>query len=69
MTPKIEIFGQKFAHFDRFEVSFLTILGFKKGILSTFSKLFVSCLGSVWAFFSVLKGPLVVVFQLLKFDK
>ena len=29
MTPKNEILGQKYAHFDRFEGSFLTILGSK----------------------------------------
>ena len=69
MTPKIENFGQKIAHFDRFEGSFLTILRVKKVKFWTFSKLFESCLGSVWALFLVLKGPLVVVFQLLKLDK
>ena len=58
MTPKIEILGQKFAHFGRFEGSFLTILGVKKVDFSTFSKLFWSCLGSVWALFLTLKGPL-----------
>ena len=47
MTPKIEILGQKFAHFGRFEGSFLTILGVKKVDFSTFSKLFWTCLGSV----------------------
>ena len=51
MTPKIEIFGQKFAHFDGFEGSFLTILGVEKVIFGTFSKFFRSCLGSVWALF------------------
>ena len=29
MTPKNEILGQKYAHFDRFEGSFLTNLGSK----------------------------------------
>ena len=55
MTPKIEIFGQKFAHFDGFEGSFLTTLGVKKVVFGTFSKLFGSCLGSVWALFLDLK--------------
>ena len=31
---------------------------------STFSKLFWTCLGSVWALFLTLKGPLSVNFQL-----
>ena len=44
MTPKIEILGQKFAHFGRFEGSFLTILGVKKVDFWTFSKLFWTCL-------------------------
>ena len=62
MTPKIKIFGQNFAHFDRFEGSFLTILGVKKVDFWTFSKLFWSCLGSVWALFSPSKGLLLGVF-------
>ena len=57
MTQKIEIFRENFAHFDRFEGSFLTILGVEKVIFWTFSKLFWSCLGSVRASFSTLKGP------------
>ena len=63
MTPKIKILGQKFAHFGGFEGSFLTILGVKKVDFWTFSKLFWTCLGSVWAMFSVLKGPLLNVFS------
>ena len=51
MTLKTEILGQNFAHFGRFEGSFLTILGVKKVDFWTFSKLFWSCLGSVWALF------------------
>ena len=58
MTLKTEILGQNFAHFGRFEGSFLTILGVKKVVFWTFSKLFWSCLGSVWALFSVLKCQL-----------
>ena len=46
MTLEIEIIGQNFAHFDRFEGSFLTMLGVEKVVLSTFSKLFRSCLGT-----------------------
>jgi len=46
MTPKIEILGQKFAHFGRFQGSFSTILGVKKAVFSTFSKLFWNRLGS-----------------------
>ena len=66
MTPKIEILGQNFAHFDRFESSFLTIFGFKKVIFSTFSELFRSCLGSVWALFSALKDQGLGVFSDIK---
>ena len=69
MTPIIEIFGQKFAHFGGFEGSFLAIFEVKKVIFRTFSKLFWSCLGSVWALFSTLKGPLLGVFSARKVDK
>ena len=62
MTSKIKIFDQKFAHFGRFEGSFLAILGVKKVDFSTFSKLFWTCLGSVWALFLASKGPLLGVF-------
>ena len=61
MTPKIEIFGQNLAHFGGFDGSFLTILGVKKVVFWTFSKLFWSCLGSVWALFLVLKDALLCV--------
>ena len=62
MTPIIEFFGKNFAHIDRFEGYFLTIFGVKKVVFWTFSKLFWSCSGSVWALFSALKGPLFGVF-------
>ena len=39
LTLKIEIFSQNISHFDRFEGSFLAILGFKKVV----SGLFESC--------------------------
>ena len=67
MTSKIEIFGQKFAHFGRFEGSFLTILGVKKLDFSTFSKLFCTFLGSVWALFLASKGLLLGVFYTLSY--
>ena len=67
MTPKIEIFGQKFAYFGRSEGSFLTILGVKKVVFWTFSKLFRSCLGKFKALFSVLKGPLLREFSALPY--
>ena len=51
MTSKIKIFGQKFAQFGRSEGSYLAILGIEKVDFSTFSKLFGSCLGCVWALF------------------
>ena len=53
MTPKIEIFGQQFAHFGGFDGSFLTILGVKKSFSGLFSKLFRKCLGNVLS----LKSP------------
>ena len=56
MPPKIKIFDQKYAHFGGFEGSFLTILEVKKVIFWTFSKLFWSCLVSVWALFLVFNG-------------
>ena len=62
MTLKIAIFGQKLAYFGQFEGSFLTILGVKKVDFWTFSKLFWTCLGSVWALFLASKGPLLGVF-------
>ena len=62
MSHKIEILDQKFANFDRFEGSFLVILGIEKDVFWTFSKLFWSYFGSVWASFSVLIGQLLVVF-------
>ena len=69
MTQIIKIFDQKFAHFDRFEGSFLAILGFKKVDFWTFSKLFWSCLRGAWALFFTLKGLLLGVFSALKVDK
>ena len=69
MTPIFEILGEKNAHFDRFEGSFLAIFGVEKVIFWTFSKLFWSCLGSVWALFLTLKGLLLKVFSALKVDK
>ena len=69
MTLKTEILGQNFAHFGRFEGSFLTILGVKKVVFWTFSKLFWTCLGSVWALFSASKSLLLFVFSGLKVDK
>ena len=69
MTPKIEIFDQKFAHFGRFEGSFLTILGVEKAVFWTFSKLFWSYLRSVCALFLVLKALLLGVFSAPKVDK
>ena len=69
MTPKIEIFDEKLAYFGSFEGSFLTILGVEKVIFWTFSKLFWSCLRSVWALFLDLEGPLLGVFSARKVDK
>ena len=69
MTQKIENYSQNFAHFGSFEGSFLAILGVEKVIFWTFSKLFWSCLGSVWALFSTLKGLLLGVFTAQKVDK
>ena len=50
--------------------SFWTILVVEKVVFSTFSKLFWSCLGSVWALFSTLKkGLLFGEFSARKVDK
>ena len=47
----------------RIYIHVLVILVVKKVIFWAFSKLFCNCLGSVWAMFSTLKGPLLVVFE------
>ena len=47
MNAIIKILVQNFTHFGGFYWSFLTILGVKKVVFWTFSKLFGSCLGSV----------------------
>ena len=70
MDPKIDTFGQvdtrdlairrRLVEFLVFHSAF--ILGVKKVVFLTFSKLFWSCLGSVWASVLVLKGKLVDVF-------
>ena len=62
MDPKIDTFCQV-------DIRDLAILGVEKVVFSTFSKLFWSCLGSVWALFSTLKGLLLGVFSALKVDK
>ena len=46
----------------QFRGSISTSYGSKKVVFWTFLKLFWSCLGSVWALFSTLKGPLCVYF-------
>ena len=48
MTLKMNILGQNFADFGRFEGSFFTILGVKNVDFSTFSKLFGKCLGIIF---------------------
>ena len=62
MDPKIDTFGQV-------DIRVLAILGVKKIVFWTFSKLFWSCLGGVWALFFTLKGLLLGVFSALKVDK
>ena len=62
MDPKIDTFGQV-------GTRVLAILGVEKVVFWTFSKLFWSCLGSVRALFSVLKGPLLGVFTASKVYK
>ena len=68
MTPKIEIVGQKFAHFGGFEGSFLTFLRVEKDFFWTFLKLFCSCVESVWEVFLTLKCLILVVFVAPKVD-
>ena len=53
MNPIIEIFNQTFAHFDRFEGSFLTNLGDTKSN----SRLFQSCFGIVEEVFDLCFKP------------
>ena len=55
MDPKIDTFG----HID---TRVLAILVVKKVDFWTFSKLFWSCLGSVWELFSAIKALLLNVF-------
>ena len=69
MTSKIEIFGQKYAHFRSFEGSFLTILVVEKVVFWTLSKLFWSCLVSSLELFSASKGLLLGVVSAPKVDK
>ena len=68
MTPIIEIFGQNFAHFGGFEGSFLTLFAVKKVVFRTFSKLFKSCIGSIWALVLALRGQNFGVFSAEKVD-
>ena len=65
MTPNIEIFGQKYAHFGGFEGSFLTILWVEKVVFWTFSKLFRMCLSLV---FELKRSTFGSIFS-LKVDK
>ena len=51
MTPKIEILGQKFAQFDHFEGSFLTILRVEKVVFLAFSY-FLKFLGQLLSLFA-----------------
>ena len=54
---------------DRFETSFLTILGFEKVVFSSFWKWFWSYIVSVKASFFYLQALLLVVFSALKIGK
>ena len=60
--------GSKIGTFSQFYTRVWTILGIEKVVFWTFLKLFWSCLGSVWALFSTLKGPLLGVFSTRKVD-
>ena len=62
MEPKIDTF----CHVD---TRVLGIFGIKKDVFWTFSKLFWSCLRSVWALFLTIKGLLLVLFSTPKVDK
>ena len=62
MDPKNDTFGQV-------DTRDLAILGVEKVAFWTLTKLFWSCLGSVWALFLTLKGLLLVVFPAPKDDK
>ena len=61
MTPKIEIVGQKYAHFCGFEGSFWTILVVEKVVFRTFTvvlELFRQCLGNIFSFKRPIFSPL-----------
>ena len=62
MDPKIDTFGEV-------DIRVWANLVVEKVVFWTFSKLFYSCLGSVWVLFSNLKGVLLVVFSAQKVDK
>ena len=62
MDPKIDTFGQV-------DIRDLAILGVEKVVFWTFSKLFWSCSGSVWALFLTLEGLLLGVFSARKVAK
>ena len=62
MDPKIDLFA-------KVETRVLTILGVKRVVFCTFSKLFESCSGVVRALFLNLEGPLLSVFSAQKVDK
>ena len=63
MNPKIVILSQNMTHFWHLRGSFLTIFGGQQSRFWTFSKLFWSCLVSVWALFLILNGNFQVYFQ------
>ena len=59
MTPKIEIIGQKFAHFGTFEGSFRLFLGSKKsfsGLFKVVLEVYRKCLGIVFDLKGLLLG-------------
>ena len=69
MSTKINILCQNFSRFDRFDGAFLTIVGSHENRFWAFSKLFWSCLGSVYTLFLDFKGLLLAVYSALKVNK
>ena len=68
VTTKIEIFWWNFGNFFKIGTRDLTILGAKKVVFLTFWKLVLSYSEVVWALFSALKGPILVMFLARKVD-
>ena len=70
---KIELLDRKWTQkstlFGQVDIRDLAILGVEKVVFWTFSNMFWSCSGSVWALFLTLEGLLLGVFSARKVAK